>query len=80
MKKRFDKSVPYLAVGVPKLHNLYHVKWGYARGVVGRCVAIDAKNKTVTLRSPKTKIDWANPVKWSDLLHTRKIQSKKKGR
>ncbi len=70
----YSKSDALLPVEKPALHNLYHVAWGNSNGVVGRCVSIDEENKTVILRSPKTRIDWKNPVKWSDLRHTRKMQ------
>lgn len=71
MKIRGHKNDPLMAVDVPTFGTLYHVAWGWSRGIVGRCISIDKVNKTVILRSPKTKRDWANPVKWSDLRHTR---------
>lgn len=67
---------PLMPVDRPRFLELYHVSWAYSKGVVGRCVAINENNKTVTLRSPKTKIDWKIPVKWSDLRYTRKAEFK----
>ena len=82
MKIRGNKGEPLMIVETPALQCLYHVAWGNSRGVVGVCIAIDEQNKTVILSSPKTKIKWVNPVKWSDLRHTRtnafKIKEKKR--
>ena len=72
----FDGKIPLMEVEKPKLHNLYHVSWAYSKGVVGRCVSIDEINKTVVLRKPKTGKDFKNPVKWSDLRHTRTNQAR----
>lgn len=64
-----------LPVDTPKLHELYHVNWGYSNGVVGRCVFIDEKNKTVRLKSPKTGKEWNCNVSWSALRYTRRKQA-----
>lgn len=77
MKVRYSKKVPLIAVdGVPVIGSRYHVAWGYSRGVVGVCVSVDEGNKTVQLRTPKTKQLFRFPTKWSDLRHTRKEQYK----
>lgn len=72
MKIRGKKGEPFVPVVAPKVSELYHVTWGYGKGVVGRCISVNEVNKTVIMRSPKSKIVWKNPVKWSDLMHTRK--------
>lgn len=74
MKKRHNKEEQLIAVTTPQVHQLYHVAWAYSRGVVGRCISVDEKNKTVILRKPKAKENFKNPVRWQDLRHTRKNQ------
>lgn len=76
MFRGFKKTDPLLPVKVPKELERYHVVWGHAHGVIGVCISVDVVNRTVRLRSPKTKVEWRNPVKWSDLRHTRKMQLK----
>lgn len=80
MKKRYSKNTDLLPVTEPHLYELYHVAWAFSRGVVGRCIAIDDKNKTVILRKPKVKENFKNPVKWADLRYTRKMQDKIEGK
>ena len=58
----------------PIIGMLYHVSWGKSKGVVGKCMSIDFENKEVILRSPKSKINWKNPVKFCDLLLIRRQQ------
>jgi hypothetical protein len=73
MKRRYKSRDTLLPVAIPKLGVLYHVSWA-PRGVVGKCVSIDQYNKTVSLRRPISNTNFANPVKWSDLRHTRRNQ------
>jgi hypothetical protein len=75
MKGRYNDGGELLPVAIPRVGVLYHVSWA-SRGVVGKCMSIDENNKTVILRRPKSKTNFANPVKWSDLRHTRRNQSK----
>lgn len=63
-----------MKVETPKVGELYHLSWAFSRGVVGRCIAVNEEAKTVTLRAPKTKIEFKCPVKWEDLRYTRKEQ------
>lgn len=65
-----------IPVKEPKVGMKYHVAWGYSNGVVGVCISVDSENKTVKLRTPKTKKEFKNPVKWEDLRHTRRNQIK----
>ncbi len=76
MYRGFKKSDPLLPVEKPVTGHRYHVAWGRSHGVVGVCRSVDEASKTVILKNPKTKTKWANPVKWSDLRHTRKMQLK----
>lgn len=48
MKVIYSKSVPLLTVDKPTLLSLYHVSWALSNGVVGRCISIDDKNKTIS--------------------------------
>lgn len=75
MKKRYKQNVELLPVGIPKVGVNYHVSWA-SRGVVGKCVKVDDDNKIVILVGPVTKVPFKNPVKWSELRHTRKHQNK----
>ncbi len=68
----------WMEVNTPNLSQKYHVIWGWSNSIVGRVVAIDWENKTVTMRSPKSKKNWKNPVKFSDLRHIRKHETKEK--
>lgn len=63
-RSKFEK------VGIPSLHEKYHVAWA-PPGVVGVCNRIDWNRRVVYLHSPKTKIEWMNPVKFDDLYHLR---------
>jgi hypothetical protein len=74
MKIRYPKHVPLIAVDKPVVMQKYHVSWGDSRGVVGICIEVNEVNKTVIMKSPKTKVIWKYPVKWSDLRHLRKQQ------
>lgn len=77
MKVRFKKGAPLLSlIDPPKVGQSYHVAWGRSNGVVGRILSVDEINKTAIICSPKTRITWKNPVKWSDLRHLRKTQAK----
>lgn len=76
MKYRFPKNVPLIPVNKPIVGQHYHVAWGFSRGIIGVCVEINEINKTVILQTPKTRVRFANPVKWADLRHTRKNQVK----
>lgn len=77
MKHRFPKTTPLLPVeGEPKVGTKYHVSWGYSRGVIGVCIAVDLYSKTVVLAAPKTRSIFARPVAWADLRHTRSAQVK----
>jgi primosomal protein N' len=53
----------------PKVGMRVHVSWG-ARAVVGVVISVNEEDKTVILQSPRTKVIWKYPVKWSQLLHT----------
>ena len=75
-KKIYHKADPLLSISNPVISMPYHVAWGKSNGVVGIVRSIDEVNKTVILESPKTRIKWNYPVKWSDLRHTRKMQQK----
>lgn len=66
----------FIPVIKPLVGQLYHVSWGYSRGIVGRCSGVDEKEKTVILVTPKTKKQFQKPVRWEDLRHTRKNQLK----
>lgn len=75
--KLYSKSDPLLPVeDKPILYEKYHVSWANNNGVVGRVKSINEINKTVIMESPKTNVEWKNPVKWSDLRHLRKTQYK----
>lgn len=63
-----------MPVKEPKVGVKYHVAWGKSNGVVGVCITVDAENKTVKLRTPKTKREFKCDVKWADLRHTRRNQ------
>lgn len=63
----------------PTVGKLYHVLWG-SNGMVGRCMSINWEEETVVLRSPKTKKVWKNPIKFSDLRHTRRNAQKEKAK
>lgn len=76
MKVLYNKKIPLIGVDIPELNTRYHVAWGKSNGVVGICISINEANKTVILKSPSTGIKWVNPVKWSDLRHTRSNQYK----
>lgn len=76
MKVRYRKSVPLIPVEHPVVGKYYHVAWGYSRGIVGVCMSIDEESRTVIMRTPKTKRLFKNPVKFSDLRHTRTQQYK----
>ena len=78
MKHRFNKDAPLIPVERPIIGEKYHVNWAYSHGVVGICVKVNEENKTVILKTPKTKKEFANPVKWSDLRHIRKNQVENK--
>lgn len=75
-RKIYSKNTPLLPVDYPAIGGRYHVAWGKNHGVVGVCIGIDQQNKTVTLRSPKTRRTWNCQVKFSDLRHTRRKQFK----
>lgn len=71
-KKRKHKIIPLVpVVGTPQVSRKYHVAWGYHHGVVGRCISVNEVEKTVLLRTPKTKTLFKNPVKWEDLRYIR---------
>jgi hypothetical protein len=73
----YTKNDPLIPLkSEPKEGANYHVVWGRSHGVLGKVKSIDYENRTVVMISPRTKIQWKNPVKWSDLRHTRKIQYK----
>lgn len=74
MKYRLKKNQELIPVDEPKEGQLYHVVWAYSKGVVGRCISVDHNNKTVKLRTPKTKKDFKYPVSWDQLRHTRNNQ------
>lgn len=76
MKKRYKKKDELLPVDKPELNRLYHVSWGYSRGIVGKVISIDENAQTVEMITPKTKKLFKYPVKWSELRHTRRTQSK----
>lgn len=65
-----------MKVSIPVIQGLYHVSWALSHGVVGRCKSIDFNTQTVILISPKSKLEWKNPVKFSDLRYTRAAQTK----
>lgn len=65
-----------IPVKEPRVGANYHVAWAHSNGIVGVCISVDAENKTVKLRTPKTKKEFKNPVKWEDLRHTRRNQIK----
>ena len=73
MRKNTHKMKP---VERPLQGQLYHVSWGYRNGIVFRCIEVDEVNKVVRLRTPKTKKELPNPVKWADLRHIRKNEIK----
>lgn len=73
-RKIYSKSEPLLPVDHPEMYSSYHVAWGKSNGVVGIVKHINEVDKTVILYSPATHKEWKNPVKWSDLRHTRKMQ------
>ena len=73
---QFKKSDPLLPVDYPHVFAKYHVAWGTSNGVVGKVLSVNEEKKTVKMCSPKTGIEWKNPVKWSDLRHLRKTQLK----
>jgi len=70
------EGMPLIEVLTPRIQEKYHVAWAHSRGVVGICISIDEVNKTVMLKSPKTKIVWNKPVLIKDLRHTRENQNK----
>jgi hypothetical protein len=71
-KKRRRPEIPLLPLmGLPEVGRKYHVSWGYHKGVVGKCISIDAAAKTVILQTPKTKKLFKNPVLFEDLRYIR---------
>jgi hypothetical protein len=71
------ETTPFLPLkGIPIIGKDYHVAWSPNKGVVGRVYIIDEESKFVFLKGPKTGKPFKKPVKWSDLLHTRKQQAK----
>lgn len=72
--RKYIVSGDLIPVKEPKVGHKYHVAWGNSNGVVGVCISVDTENKTVKLRTPKTKKDFKNEVKWADLRHTRRNQ------
>lgn len=74
--RRYIVNGDLIPVIEPKQGMKYHVSWGKSNGVVGVCVSVDSENKTVILRTPKTKKTFKKPVNWSDLRHTRRNQIK----
>lgn len=72
--RKYIVSGDLIPVKEPKVGIKYHVAWGYSNGIVGVCISVDAERKTVKLRTPKTKKDFKNEVKWEDLRHTRRNQ------
>ncbi len=74
--KIYSKNDPLLPVDMPVVNGKYHVSWGNSHGVVGICVSIDEVNKTVVLRTPKTRKLFKYPVKWNELRHIRRKQAK----
>lgn len=78
-KVRYPKEIDLIGLPEgekPVVGELYHTSWASKRGFVWRCISINEENKTVQLRTPKTKRDVPYPTKWSDLRLTRSKQVK----
>lgn len=76
-RKIYSKSTPLLPlVDAPKIYASYHVSWGKSHGVIGQVIFVNETNKTVTMCSSATGMEWKNPVKWIDLRHRRATQQK----
>jgi len=74
-KKRKRKGIPLVpVVGTPAVGRKYHVSWGLSHGVVGKCVKVIPEDQTVILMTPKTKVLFKYPVKWTELLYIRSNQ------
>lgn len=72
MKKRKRQIIPLVPlIGPPEVGRKYHVSWGHHNGVVGKCIEVMQETKTVILQTPKTKLLFKYPVKWSELRYIR---------
>ncbi len=67
-------NFPLQLVDKPIKGYSYHVSWART-GCVWKCKEIDENLQTVTLVTPKTRKIIHN-VKWSDLRHIRKNETK----
>ncbi len=51
------------------LHGIYKVKWSRNPDVIGEVYEINPHERTVRLRSPKSKIKWkGTSIKFNDLI------------
>lgn len=55
----------------PRLGEVYHISWSFAKDSSAIVVDIDTDKELVKLANPSTKAEMRRPVKWEDLRHTR---------